>query len=419
MRNKELFFELSSTGKKVSMKKYREHPVNYTLFTEIISELKNMNISNLEWFKLFYYIYCNDIFPSVITKSPKEYSKYFWNNDCIRLNTSSVSDDYWLQRGWLNEDINKKRKERYATGTVEFQKKKYNLSDKEAEEKLNKRQTIIKTKRKETYRKYLEKDPSYFKKKCGYSVEHFMNKGYSVKESKELSLKLAKKVSNKNKKWAEEQRNNNKEYWNSRTETQLCYWIAKGYSEEEAKNMLKDRQTTFSKKKLIEKYGEEEGIRVWKERNLKWSQKIEELYKQGLFNRAPKSLNSSQHSKICNTFIESLLEKCNTNEIKSFKNRELLLRNKNNNIRLYDFTYLPIKKIIEFNGDYWHCNPKLYEGSYYHNIKNMTAQEIWDYDKEKIELAKQNGYDILVIWENDYRKNPEKEIIKCLEFIKN
>jgi hypothetical protein len=61
---------------------------------------------------------------------------------------------------------------------------------------------------------------------------------------------------------------------NRLTETQLEYWINKGYSEEEAKEKLKDRQTTFSKEICIKKYGEIEGLRKWKVRNKNWSKKL-------------------------------------------------------------------------------------------------------------------------------------------------
>ncbi len=410
MRNKELFFELNSTGKKVSMKKYREHPVDYILFTEIISELKNINSSNLDFFKDFYKKYTDDIFVKTILKKPSEYSKYFWNLECLELNINSATDDYWLQRGWLNEDINKKRKERYATGTVEFQKKKYNLSDKEAGQKLNKRQAIIKDKRKETYRKYLEKDPSYFKKKCGYSVEHFINKGYTNKKALELSKKSSLNVSEKNKIWAKTQREYNLNYWNSRLETQLKYWLAKGYSEKEAKEKLKERQTTFSKEKLIKKYGEQEGFKKWSERQEKWKAKV--------FN--DKQWLGGGVSKISNELFEKIIKSANLDVkdcLYGVKN-EKYISNKDLHYK-FDFTYLPTKKIIEFHGDYWHCNPDLYEANYYHKIKKMQAKEIWDYDKEKIELAKSYGYSVLVVWEADYYKNPEETANKCKHFIKN
>lgn len=48
----------------------------------------------------------------------------------------------------------------------------------------------------------------------------------------------------------------------------------------------------------------------------------------------------------------------------------------------------------------------------------MTAQEIWNYDKKKEEIAKSKGYDYLTIWESEYKQNPEKIIEKCKNFLK-
>ena len=83
----------------------------------------------------------------------------------------------------------------------------------------------------------------------------------------------------------------------------------------------------------------------------------------------------------------------------------------------FDFTDTENKKIIEFNGDYWHCNPSFYKEDYYHKIKNKTAKEIWDYDNEKVLFAKEHGYDVLVIWENDYNQDPDKILQQCIDFL--
>ena len=71
--------------------------------------------------------------------------------------------------------------------------------------------------------------------------------------------------------------------------------------------------------------------------------------------------------------------------------------------------------LIEYNGDYWYFNPNKYDSKYFNQKKNKTAKEIWDYDKNKLYLAKNNGYNIEVIWESDYKKN--NNII--IELIKN
>jgi len=47
----------------------------------------------------------------------------------------------------------------------------------------------------------------------------------------------------------------------------------------------------------------------------------------------------------------------------------------------------------------------------------MTAQEIWDYDQVKIELAEQKGYEVLIIWESEWNDDPSRTIEKCIKFI--
>jgi hypothetical protein len=57
---------------------------------------------------------------------------------------------------------------------------------------------------------------------------------------------------------------------NNNDTTQLGYYTSRGATEQEAKKLLSKRQSTFSKEKCIEKYGEVEGIKIWKERQDKW-----------------------------------------------------------------------------------------------------------------------------------------------------
>jgi very-short-patch-repair endonuclease len=40
-------------------------------------------------------------------------------------------------------------------------------------------------------------------------------------------------------------------------------------------------------------------------------------------------------------------------------------------------------------------------------------------DKLKIESAKLNGFEVLIIWDSEYKKNKNKTIQKCLKFLKN
>lgn len=61
------------------------------------------------------------------------------------------------------------------------------------------------------------------------------------------------------------------------------------------------------------------------------------------------------------------------------------------------------KIIIEYNGDYHHCNPNKYKSNYYNQLNKKTAQEIWDYDKERIKFFESIGYRVITIWESDWK----------------
>lgn len=80
--------------------------------------------------------------------------------------------------------------------------------------------------------------------------------------------------------------------------------------------------------------------------------------------------------------------------------------------------YIPLLNlIIEYNGDYWHCNPTKYPKDYYNSKKSKYAWEIWNYDKLKVDLIKSYNYNLEVIWESEFKSNIDiiKEIIKKYE----
>jgi len=76
--------------------------------------------------------------------------------------------------------------------------------------------------------------------------------------------------------------------------------------------------------------------------------------------------------------------------------------------RFYDFLLVDIKLLIEVNGDYWHANPKLYKENdilNYKKIGTRTAQDVWNKDKFKKELAEKKGYSVVYIWESEIHDN--------------
>jgi len=80
----------------------------------------------------------------------------------------------------------------------------------------------------------------------------------------------------------------------------------------------------------------------------------------------------------------------------------------------YDLFIKEKNLLIEYNGDFWHCNPKKYPADYLNKKKNMTAEELWEQDEKKKNIAIENNYKFIVIWESDYKKNKEIEINKIL-----
>ena len=65
--------------------------------------------------------------------------------------------------------------------------------------------------------------------------------------------------------------------------------------------------------------------------------------------------------------------------------------------------YIPSRKLaIEFNGDYWHMNPRLYDESYYNSQSQCTAKEKWEYDRLKQEECQSLGIKLIVVWEYDW-----------------
>lgn len=191
------------------------------------------------------------------------------------------------------------------------------------------------------------------------------------------------------------------------------YWLKLGFSVEESKKKVFEKQTTFSKDICIKKYGYEKGIEIFTNRTNKWQ---DSLNKNGNLKIGYSKISQEIFKEISITMKrEDFLFATNGGEFR--------LNRKNGGVWIYDFTDVKNKKIIEFNGDMYHANPDKYsELETPHPFrKNITSGEIWKKDNEKINIAKINGFDILVIWDSEYRKksklDKEKIIQKCINFI--
>ena len=183
---------------------------------------------------------------------------------------------------------------------------------------------------------------------------------------------------------------------NRKDNTTLEYWTDKANGNRElGEKLLTNRQTTFSKEKCILKYGEEIGIEKWNKRQTKW---LKSFSKNNYSKISQELFNSIKKIYDCKNVYYATHERP---DMLKYKNKEYRL-NLNSRSILPDFIDLEKKKIIEFDGNYWH-NQKV----------PQNPQREKNRDKAIIEM----GYEVIHISESDYKKNPEREIQKCINFL--
>ena len=192
---------------------------------------------------------------------------------------------------------------------------------------------------------------------------------------------------------------------NGNNDTTLIYWTNKGFSKEEAIQKIKERQATFTLQKCIVKYGEELGPIRWEERQRKWHDSCKKSKKKG-YSAISQELfwqifsNLSQDEYEFTFFAE--LGKDKVLDPNGLNNEYRL--NLNKRFIFPDFINTKNKKIIEFDGTYWHGK---------NIIRSTNRLRDWQRD----ELIRNGGYEVLHIKEEDYRKDKQHSIKMCLEFL--
>lgn len=225
---------------------------------------------------------------------------------------------------------------------------------------------------------------------------------YSVYSKKNPNFSSEAKIKAKEK--------NSIEQKNGASNTTLSYYLKKGLSLEEAKESLKNRQKTFTLQKCIERYGEEKGKEIFNERQIRWQNTLNSKSESELSEINRKKISKGYNCSKGESFVFNSL-------VKEFPNVERQFTLKNQKRRLnYDLRYE--NKIIEYNGDFWHMNPKLYNETDINRRTKRTAKQQWELDESKINVAKSRGYEVLIIWESELDKMPEETILKCINFLK-
>lgn len=207
----------------------------------------------------------------------------------------------------------------------------------------------------------------------------------------------------------------------------IGYWIKKGYTEKEAKMLVRNVQTTNTLETYQKKYGEELGAIKFRERNDNWSALIESM--PGVSEKRSTSLESyiAKHgiekgtqmhadmlrNKKCNTpnkfatasaesltalaDIISLLDKYEMSYYLGVEgNHEWSIFDEDTQKRFYyDLAIPALSTIIEYHGECYHPNPNWDQETWdkwKQLYANATADEKYAFDTYKKELAELNGW---------------------------
>lgn len=129
------------------------------------------------------------------------------------------------------------------------------------------------------YKKDFDKKiSSYFYKVTILNKQYWLDRGWT--DINEINEIIIKEQSNRGKKFAEKNKyfkENFYEEWCKKRNTHISFYKNLGYSDEVSKQMLKERQNTFTLEKCIEKYGKELGKCVYDERQINWVNKMKTI----------------------------------------------------------------------------------------------------------------------------------------------
>lgn len=209
---------------------------------------------------------------------------------------------------------------------------------------------------------------------------------------------------------------------NNNDSTKIEYYIKRGASYDESIKLLAERQSTFTLEKCIEKHGTEEGTKIYNDRQERWlasfynksEEEIKDINRRKIDNIA----TSGPAVELFKALQLKFLNKIYKYSDRDTGNREHILYNENTKKHYkIDFMNDEDKKIIEFNGNYFHGNPSMYNETDVLHTTGETYKLVWERDRLRIEELESMGYRVLVIWEYDFKYNRNKIIEECINFL--
>lgn len=233
----------------------------------------------------------------------------------------------------------------------------------------------------------------------------------------------------------------------------IKYWLNKGYSEEESKELVSSHNKNIAGISLFnfkQRYGDEIGHKKYVEFCLNRSKKYSgegnprfgvildeslknlisekvlefqetEIGRNKIFEKYLKSdlnVNSSELEFVVKKELESLGIMC-TGQYpllvdKDFSVKDLCI---NKIVYLYDLKIIGYNVLIEVYGSYIHANPKLYNENSILSYKggSFRASDRWKKDRYKEDYAKLKGFNLFIYWDTDDLKSFCFELKSFLE----
>lgn len=199
--------------------------------------------------------------------------------------------------------------------------------------------------------------------------------------------------------------------------------LTRGITVSEAKKLKTTKTTVFdcSMQGFIDKYGEVEGLKRFKERgdkissngNMSFNYHLKkcggdmDLAVKSRHDRVMSIANvngNSRRSTKENVFVQMIRDALPNHDILQ---TYMIRCNDDKSTYFVDLVIKDVNIIIEYFGDYWHANPKKYKSDHLNKSKNKTAAEIWSIDEKRVKDIEELGYTVIIIWEDDFDNNSE------------
>lgn len=172
-------------------------------------------------------------------------------------------------------------------------------------------------------------------------------------------------------------------------------------------NQYVERQRyTCTLEYFIEKYGDTIGIE-------KYNDFVE---KRNTSNRlfGPSAISLEMFDKLIKNYKNNIVY-YDENEYSVHTNKLCLYH-----VDYYDKT---LNIIIEFYGDFFHLNPKIYDADFIqfkHHEKAILAKNRWQHDKERINDIQQTlNCKVIIVWESTYKNGKKGTINSLIQMINN